>query len=76
MNHQPALVAVAQHGWLDDCIYFKISPSFTDALGGVAAPTVRPSGVKFKIDGDNKEFTTSADAIFASCDAQRNKVCP
>jgi len=24
-NHQPVLVAVAQHGWLDDCVYFTVS---------------------------------------------------
>jgi len=32
-NHQPALVPIAQHGSLDDCVYFTASP------GGAAAAT-------------------------------------
>jgi hypothetical protein len=27
-NHQPVLVAVAQHGWLDDCVYVRIDIYF------------------------------------------------
>lgn len=34
-NHQPALVAVAQHASLDDCIYFQVSDN--PGNGGVAA---------------------------------------
>ncbi|KAI0717533.1 hypothetical protein C8T65DRAFT_640907 [Cerioporus squamosus] len=46
-NHQPALVAVAQHGALDDMIYFTVSDS------GAAAP---PAG------GNNASNATTAAA--------------
>lgn len=72
-NHQPVLVAVAQHGSLDDCIYFTITPSFTSALGDIEAPSVRLSGIKFKVDGLATEFTSPPEAIAASCDIQRNQ---
>jgi len=36
-NHQPALVPIAQHGSLDDCVYFTASAG--GAAGGAAAAT-------------------------------------
>ncbi|KAF4623213.1 hypothetical protein D9613_002000 [Agrocybe pediades] len=32
-NHQPAIVPVAQHGFLDDCIYFSATPDGAPAAG-------------------------------------------
>jgi hypothetical protein len=34
MNHQPILVAVAQHGSLDDCVYFKVKAGGGGGGGG------------------------------------------
>jgi hypothetical protein len=36
-THQPAIVAIAQHGSLDDCIYFTASPGGAAAAGAGAA---------------------------------------
>ncbi|TDL26975.1 hypothetical protein BD410DRAFT_783089 [Rickenella mellea] len=36
MNHQPVLVAVAQHGSLDDCVYFTVGNG--KAKGKIVAP--------------------------------------
>ncbi|KAJ6492232.1 hypothetical protein C8R45DRAFT_1137365 [Mycena sanguinolenta] len=38
-THQPAIVPVAQHGSLDDCVYFTADPGFAAAAGGNAAGT-------------------------------------
>jgi hypothetical protein len=37
-NHQPALVAVAQHGNIDDCVYFQASTSVTSITAGTITP--------------------------------------
>ena len=38
-NHQPALVAVAQHGLLDDVVYFTVGGNGAAATGNGAAAT-------------------------------------
>jgi len=48
-NHAPAIVAVAQHGSLDDCIYFTsggagAAANSTAAAGGAAATSVAAGG--------------------------------
>lgn len=42
-NHQPALVAVAQHGALDDMVYFTVSDNGAAASGTGAAATASAS---------------------------------
>lgn len=50
MNHQPVLAPVAQHGSLDDMVYFEVTESgapSNNAAGGAAAPppaTPKPNG--------------------------------
>jgi len=47
-NHQPAVVPIAQHGSLDDCVYFTASAggavAATNSSSTAASPTVADSG--------------------------------
>jgi len=54
-NHQPALVPIAQHGSLDDCVYF------TASAGGAAAPKTG-AGVKDTVPSAAPSTTAGATA--------------
>lgn len=43
-NHQPVIVAVAQHGALDDMVYFTVS----DNGAAAASSSVRPAPTLFR----------------------------
>lgn len=46
--------------------------TFTDALGGVSAPSVTASGTQFAVEG-NSSFNSLRSALIRSCDVQNNK---
>jgi hypothetical protein len=41
-NHAPAIVAVAQHGWLDDIVYVRLLLSVPDFLNSYCSPSSSP----------------------------------
>lgn len=43
-NHQPALVAVAQHASLDDCTYFEVTSAGQDDTAPANKPALSPKG--------------------------------
>lgn len=46
--------------------------TFTDALGGVTAPSVTANGTQFAVEG-NSTFNSLRSALVRSCDVQNNK---
>jgi hypothetical protein len=49
-NHQPILVAVAQHGNIDDCVYFGVKAGGGGGGGGAAPPPPPAAGGACKKD--------------------------
>jgi hypothetical protein len=67
-NHQPVLVPIAQHGSLDDFIYFTVTAGGAAAQNGTAAAGADPSGTATASDvatqtGEATATATGADAI-------------
>jgi len=67
-NHQPVLVPIAQHGSLDDFIYFTVTAGGVAAQNGTAAAGADPSGTATASDvatqtGEATATATGANAI-------------
>ncbi|KIJ45241.1 hypothetical protein M422DRAFT_30097 [Sphaerobolus stellatus SS14] len=68
-NHQPALVPVAQHGSLDDCVYFTVGDAAAQqvqaamtSIGGVAAPAAAAPAAAASATADNATAAAPAPA--------------
>ncbi|KAF9454925.1 hypothetical protein P691DRAFT_780284 [Macrolepiota fuliginosa MF-IS2] len=71
-NHQPVIVAVAQHGSLDDCVYFTASPGGTVAGGNNGASTgTAAAGATGAGTGTTNNTTATAGAANASSTTRR-----
>lgn len=55
-NHQPALVAIAQHGMVDDIVYFTVQPksSSSDPQQQSGAPLVKRNMVPLSLAGGRR----------------------
>jgi hypothetical protein len=62
-NHQPALVAVAQHGSLDDGVYFEVTDDTSGSITGAQDAEKDAEAVDEKdADADGKDATADKDA--------------
>jgi len=71
-NHTPALVAVAQHGFLDDCVYFSVGGNGNDQTfgAGAGAAANNATGANNAAAGSNSTAAaTSSTAASASAAA-------
>ncbi|KZV99302.1 hypothetical protein EXIGLDRAFT_762827 [Exidia glandulosa HHB12029] len=59
-NHQPALVAVAQHASLDDCTYFQVTESGADDTGAGAGADAGAAATAAATDSASAAATTTA----------------
>ncbi|CCM00977.1 uncharacterized protein FIBRA_03025 [Fibroporia radiculosa] len=66
-NHQPALVAVAQHGSLDDMVYFTVSDN------GASTSSTSSTGSTSSADSTSSSASASASSAVASNSASNTK---
>ncbi|KAG6837223.1 hypothetical protein H0H93_013091 [Arthromyces matolae] len=65
-NHQPAIVPVAQHGSLDDCIYFTATDDGAAAATGAAAAAAATDSATAAVAASTSDVATATSAAAAT----------